>query len=115
MGGAKFATKNENNSAGFNLGWDVCRQLWARFDFHAPPPNRVPTVRTARTPCSVWPASCGTTTVDWSKDFPVLRWLCQRGRRASTPEDDGDRLELRNSYMKMEIQQAQLNGHFNFF
>ncbi len=29
MGGAKFATKNENNSLGFNLDWDVDRQLWA--------------------------------------------------------------------------------------
>ena len=34
MGGAKFATKNENESAGFNLDWDVTDRLGFALDFH---------------------------------------------------------------------------------
>ena len=34
MGGAKFATKNENESAGFNLAWDVTDRLGFSLDFH---------------------------------------------------------------------------------
>ena len=34
MGGAKFATKNENNSLGFNLAWKPLDKLGLEFDFH---------------------------------------------------------------------------------
>src|SRR4029079_8878347 len=34
MGGAKFATKNENKSLGFNLAWDVSERLGFSLDFH---------------------------------------------------------------------------------
>ena len=33
MGGAKFATKNENNSLGFNLEWDVTDSFGLELDY----------------------------------------------------------------------------------
>ena len=34
MGGAKFATKNENKSLGFNLAWEVTDRLGLQLDYH---------------------------------------------------------------------------------
>ena len=34
MGGAKFATKNENKSLGFNLAWEASDRLGFQFDYH---------------------------------------------------------------------------------
>ena len=57
----------------------------------------------------------GTTTVDFSKDFPVLSVALPAGQTGiDAVADDGHGLGFRNSYMKMEIQQVQLNGHFDF-
>ncbi len=34
MGGAKFATKNENKSLGFNLAWEASDRLGFQLDYH---------------------------------------------------------------------------------
>ena len=34
MGGAKFATKNENKSIGFNLAWEASDRLGFQLDYH---------------------------------------------------------------------------------
>jgi hypothetical protein len=116
MGGAKFATKNENNSAGFNLGWDVTDSFGLEFDFHnSTAESGSDSPYGSNAVLGVAGFYRGTTTVDWSKDFPVLSVALpagQAGIDASQMMVTGS--SFRNSYMKMEIQQAQLNGHFEF-
>jgi len=116
MGGAKFATKNENNSAGFNLGWDVNDSFGLELDFHnSTAESGSDSPYGSNAVLGVAGFYRGTTTVDWSKDFPVLSVALpagQAGIDASQMMVTGS--SFRNSYMKMEIQQAQLNGHFDF-
>ncbi len=58
----------------------------------------------------------GTTTADFSRDFPVISVQLPTGMSAIDPsrtEVTGS--SFRNSYMKTEIQQAQLTGDLEFF
>jgi TonB-dependent receptor len=58
----------------------------------------------------------GTTTADFSQDFPVISIDLPPGQTALDPSrvvTTGS--SFRNSYMKSEIQQAQLSGNLDFF
>jgi TonB-dependent receptor len=116
MGVADFATKNENRSTGFNLAWNKDAAFGLEFDAHhsnatsgADSPwgsnNVIGTAGLYR----------GTTTADFSNDFPLLQVVLGGGRTAPTPADHlvtGS--SFRNSYMRSEIEQYQLKGHFEF-
>ncbi|HEY4368898.1 MAG TPA: TonB-dependent receptor [Steroidobacteraceae bacterium] len=117
MGGAKFGTKNENNSLGFNLAWDVSERFGLQFDFHnstAEAGSDSPYGSNAT--MGVAGFYRGTTTADFSHDFPVMSVVLppgQTGIDASQMLVTGS--SFRNSYMKSEIQQAQLSGNLDFF
>jgi TonB-dependent receptor len=116
MGAADFATKNENRSTGFNLAWNKDAAFGLEFDAHhsnatsgADSPfgsnNVIGTAGFYR----------GDTTADFSNDFPLLQVVLGGGRTGPTPQDHvvtGS--SFRNSYMRSEIEQYQLKGHFEF-
>ncbi|WP_349257628.1 TonB-dependent receptor [Povalibacter sp.] len=116
MGGAKYATKNENNSVGFNLKWDVSDRLGLQFDYHDSTAESGPdSPYGSNVAFGVSDLSRGDTTGIFSSDFPVLGIALRNGRTTIDPS----RMEVtgssfRNSYMKSEVQQGQLSGDFEF-
>ncbi|MGH8074435.1 MAG: TonB-dependent receptor [Lysobacter sp.] len=116
MAGAKFATKNENNSIGFNVEWDVSDRLGLEFDYHTSdsesgadsPYGSDSVIGTAA-------LARRSATVDFSGDFPVLSVGLPPGMTevpASLMKVTGS--SFRNSYMKSEVEQAQVRGDFKF-
>ena len=108
MGGADFATKTENKSLGFNTVWRVNSDVRLELDAHHSSAESMPnspfgssnTLGTAS-------FSRGTTSVDFSQDFPVLS--IQGADFARAPQQvTGSVFE--NAYMKTEIDQIQTHG-----
>ncbi|GHA79129.1 TonB-dependent receptor [Cognatilysobacter bugurensis] len=116
MGGAMAATKNENKSLGFNVAWEVTDQLNLALDYH-----NSSAVSGADSP---WGSSGvlgaagffrGTTSVDFSGDFPILNVQLPPGLNQIDPsamQVTGS--TFRNSYMRSEVEQVQLDGDFLF-
>lgn len=117
MGGAKFATKNENNSVGFNIEWQPSDSFGLQFDFHdSSAESGADSPYGSNAVLGVAGFFRGTTTADFSRDFPVISVQLPPGMTAIDPsrtEVTGS--SFRNSYMKTEIQQAQLSGDLEFF
>jgi TonB-dependent receptor len=117
MGGAKFATKNENDSLGFNVEWRANDSFGLSFDFHdSSAESGADSPYGSNAVLGVAGFYRGTTTADFSRDFPVMSVALptgQNGIDASQMKVTGS--SFRNSYMKSEIQQAQLKGDFEFF
>jgi TonB-dependent receptor len=116
MGGAKFATRNENKSLGFNLAWDATDKFGLAFDFHDSTAESSPdSPYGSNAVLGVAGFYRGTTTADFTHDFPVMSVDLppgQTGIDASKMMVTGS--SFRNSYMKSEIQQGQLKGHLSF-
>jgi TonB-dependent receptor len=116
MGGAKFATKNENNSVGFNLAWQPGERFGLELDFHDSDAESGPdSPYGSNAVLGVAGFYRGTTTVDFSQDFPVISVALppgQTGIDASRMLVTGS--SFRNSYMKSEIRQTQLKGDLEF-
>jgi TonB-dependent receptor len=116
MGGAQFATKNENNSVGLNLAWEVSDRFGLELDFHDSSAESGPdSPYGSNAVLGVAGFYRGTTTVDFTRDFPVVSVALppgQSGIDASQMQVTGS--SFRNSYMKSEIQQGQLRGNFDF-
>jgi len=116
MAGADYGSKNENQSTGFNLAWEATDRLGFVFDYHnssaeSGKDNRYGSNSTLGAACFCR----GTTTVDFSSDFPVLSIVLPPGMTELDPSmmvTTGS--SFRNSYMKSEIEQAQLGGQFAF-
>lgn len=116
MAGSFNATRNENKSLGFNVAWEVTDALDLEFDYHsssaesgADSPygsnNVIGTAAFAR----------GVTNVDFSGDFPVLSVLLPPGMdRVGADQMMVTGSSFRNSYMKSDVDQAQLRGSFDF-
>jgi TonB-dependent receptor len=116
MGGAKFAAVNENNSVGLNLEWDVTDNFGLTLDYHDSTAESGPdSPYGSNSVLGVAGFYRGTTTVDFSNDFPVISVVLppgQTGIDASQMLVTGS--SFRNSYMKSEIQQGQLSGRLDF-
>ncbi len=117
MGGADFATKNENNSAGFNLEWEVTDRFGLELDYHnSTGTTRAPTARTGRTRCSASRASTAAlprrTSARTSRCISVVLPAGQTGISPSLMQVTGS--SFRNSYTKAEVEQTQLKGAFEF-
>jgi len=116
MGGAKFGTKNTNKSTGFNLAWKATDNFGLQLDFHDSTAEAGPdSPYGSNAVLGVAGFFRGTTTADFSHDFPVMSVVLppgQTGIDASQMQVTGS--SFRNSYMKMKIQQTQLGGNFNF-
>jgi len=116
MGGADFATKNQNNSAGFNLEWDVTDRFSLEFDYHdSTGTSGADSPFGSNAVLGVASFNRGTTTADFSKDFPVISVALPPGQTAISPalmQVTGS--SFRNSYTKAEVEQTQLKGAFEF-
>ena len=117
-GGAEFATKNENNSLGLNLKWDVSDRLGLELDYHS---SDAESGADSPYGSNAVIGACGfvrgDTTGDFSGDFPVLGIDTAAG---TTFDVEGRAAFLqtgrsfRNSYMKSDIEQLRLGGDFVF-
>lgn len=113
MGGAEFATKNVNKSAGFNLEWDVTDKLSLEVDYHdSTATSGADSPFGSNAVLGVASFNRGTTTGDFSKDFPVIEAVVPGGVRADMMQVTGS--SFRNSYTKAEVEQARLMGKFKF-
>jgi TonB-dependent receptor len=116
MGGAMNATRNENKSLGFNVAWDVNDSLKLALDYHD---SRATSGADSPFGSSGVLGAAGffrgTTTVDYSGDFPVLTVQLPPGVSQIDPAGmlvTGS--TFRNSYMKSEVEQLQATGSFEF-
>jgi TonB-dependent receptor len=108
MGGADFATRTQNKSLGFNAAWRVSSDLKLELDTHKSSAESTPdspfgsnnTLGTAS-------FSRGTTSVDFSKDFPVLS--IAGADYAKAPQQVTGSV-FQNGYMKGEVAQTQVKG-----
>lgn len=116
MGGAKFATKNENKSLGFNLAWDASERLGFQFDYHdSSAESGADSPYGSNAVLGVAAFVRGDTTADFTKDFPVISVRLPAGMSGVSPSAmtvTGS--AFRNGLMRMDIQQAQLGGKFDF-
>lgn len=116
MGGAKFATRNENNSLGFNVAWAVSDRLGFALDYHdSSAESGADSPYGSNAVLGVAGFFRGDTTADFTQDFPVISVRLpagQTGIDAAQMQVTGS--AFRNGYMKSDIQQAQLSGNFDF-
>jgi TonB-dependent receptor len=115
MGGADYATKNVNNSVGFNLAWEATEKLGLELDHHSSTATSgADSPFGSNAVLGVASLIRGTTTADFSKDFPVISIVLPadyNGQlRPSMNQVTGS--SFRNSYTKAEIEQTQLKGKF---
>jgi TonB-dependent receptor len=116
MGGAQNATRNVNESLGFNVDWQVTDAFHMGLDYHESDAESASD--------SPWGSSGvlgtaafirGTTTADFSGEFPVLNVQLPPGMGSPDPAAmlvTGS--TFRNSYMKSEVEQAQVSGDWQF-
>ncbi len=116
MGTAEFATKNQNNSLGFNLMWNVTDRLNLALDTHkSTAESGADSPFGSNAVLGTAGFFRGTTTVDFTNDFPVLSIVLPPGMTSIDPSRmlvTGS--SFRNSYMKAEVEQTQLIGDFAF-
>src|SRR6185295_1910064 len=116
MGGAKFATKNENKSTGVNLQWKPTDKLTLGLDWHSSSAESgADSPYGSNAVLGVAGFYRGTTTADFSHDFPVMSVVLptgQTGIDASKMMVTGS--SFRNSYSLAEIEQTRLDGKFEF-
>lgn len=116
MGGAQFATRAQNKSLGFNTQWQATDDLSLTFDAHK---------SSAETGAdSPWGSNAvlgsasftrGTTTGDFSGDFPIVTIDYPAGVTELDPATElvtGS--AFRNSYSQSEIEQFQVSGDYQF-
>lgn len=116
MGGAEFATRNENKSLGFNVEWEVNDALALEFDYHDSSAESTPDSPYGSAAVLGMAAFIrGSTTVDFSSDFPVLTVGYPPGVTevpASAALVTGS--VFHNSRTRSEIEQGQISGKFLF-
>jgi TonB-dependent receptor len=117
MARSDFATKAENNSVGFNLKWDASPDLSFQLDAHdSTATNGEDGPLGSNNTLGVSVYTRGTTTVDFSHDFPVLSVVLPTSLNGVLPaayaEATGS--SFRNSYTKAEVEQVQLSGDWKF-
>ena len=116
MGGAQFATKNENNSLGFNLRFELSDSVGLEFDYHdSDAESGADSPFGSNAVIGTAGFYRGTSTVDFSGDFPVLSIDLPDGQ---TGIDASQMLitgrSFRNSFMRSEVEQIRLSGDFNY-
>lgn len=116
MGGMSLGTKNENGSVGFNIAWAVNDKLKLELDAHDSTAESKPdSVFGSAGVLGVAGFVRGTTTVDFSGDFPILNVVMPAGRTQVEPSDavvTGS--VFQSSYNRSEVKQVQAKGSFEF-
>lgn len=116
MGGAMNATRNQNKSLGFNLEWQVSDSLSLEMDYHdSQATSGADSPFGSSGVLGTAGFFRGTTTVDYSRPFPVLNVALPDGLSQIDPSGMlATGSTFRNSYMKSEVEQLQLKGQFEF-
>jgi TonB-dependent receptor len=112
-GGGQYGVKTTNNSLGFNLEWIARDGLTFDLDYHhstAESKNNSP--YGTNSVLGGVGFYRGTTAVDFSQDFPVLRMATPNGQLEPSEMLTGG-ASFRNSYMKSKIDQLNLGGYFD--
>ncbi len=116
MGGAMNATRNENKSLGFNLDWQVNEALSLELDYHdSQATSGADSPFGSSGVLGTAGFFRGTTTVDYTRPFPVLNVALPTNLSQIDPagmQVTGS--TFRNSYMKSEVEQLQVNGDYEF-
>ncbi len=116
LGTGDWATKNENKSMAFNMEWQVNDQLSLTFDYHDSEAEAGPDSEWgSNNVVSAVQFDRVSTTVDYSKEFPVMDITFADGVAGLDPSrmmTSGT--VFRNSFMKTEIEQAQFFGNYVF-
>lgn len=110
MAGANFATKNRNNSTGFNLNWKVSSKLGLELDaHHSTATSGADSPYGSNNSLGTASFNRGTTSVDFSHDFPVLSI---EGSTLDASKMLVTGSSFRNSLMKSLVDQAQFRGQY---
>jgi len=109
MGAGNFATKSQNNSIGFNAQWRASADLKLELDAHhstaeSKPDSPLGSFNTLGTASF----SRGTTSVDFSQEFPVLSIQGADFVRAPQQVTGSN---FQNRYVKSTVDQIQAKGH----
>lgn len=111
MGGAQFATRTQNKSLGFNALWKPNADLRMEFDAHSSTAESMPdSPFGSSNVLGTASFSRGTTTADFTHDFPVLSIQGADFQRA--PQQVTGSV-FQNGYMKGKVDQLQLKGALN--
>lgn len=116
MGGMELGTRNQLDSLGFNVEWEVTDALRLMFDYHDGSSESSPdSPYGSAGVLGVAAFIRGTTTVDFSRDFPVLNVQLPAGVTQVEPSHavvTGS--VFQNSYSKSDVEQLQAHGRFEF-
>jgi TonB-dependent receptor len=110
MGGANYATKTQNKSIGFNAVWKASDKLKLEFDtHHSTAESMADSPFGSNNVLGTASFSRGTTTADFTHDFPVLS--IQGANFQAAPQQVTGSV-FQNGYMKGEVDQSQVKGKF---
>ncbi|MEP5765177.1 MAG: TonB-dependent receptor [Halieaceae bacterium] len=113
FGVGDWGSKNENNSLGFNVEWDVTENFTLEFDYHdSDAKNGGKDGRGTNNIISGVQFDRIGNSVDYTKDLPVASYTYSNPLDPSRMSTSGT--TFRNSYMKHEIEQAQLHAEYRF-
>ena len=109
MGSGLFATRNTNHSTGLNVAWKPTSSLKVELDgHHSTAESKPDSPYGSNSVMGTAVFNRGTTTVDFSKDFPVLSLP---GASSDVSKEMATGSTFRNGYMKSEIDQLQLRNN----
>jgi len=116
MPGAKTAVRSELKSLGFNLDWKVNDALEMAFDYHNSNAELRPDHYLGAFSFLVFAAGVrGDTTVDFSRDFPILNMKLAPGVDRIGPEHlQATAASFANNMSRSEVEQFQASGTFRF-
>ncbi len=116
MGGAQFATVSELKSTGFNVDWEVSDALDLSFDYHNSQQESKPDSPYGSAGVLAVAAFVrGTTTVDYSRDLPIVHYELPAGvTQVESSQAVVTGSVFHNSYTKSEVEQGQVSGKFKF-
>ena len=108
MGGADFATKTQNKSLGFNAVWKPSKEMRFELDtHHSTAESMADSPFGSNNVLGTASFSRGTTTADFTHDFPVLS-IAGANYVAAPQQVTGS--NFNNSYMKGIVDETQVKG-----
>jgi TonB-dependent receptor len=113
MGAGVDASKNERDSLGFNLVWDVTEDLSLAFDYHDSTAERKPDSKWGSSAyISISRFGRESATIDFRNDIPYLTYVLSD---PLTPDDmriTGS--DFINEWAEMDVEQFQFDGEWQF-